>query len=67
MKNTGWILSAVIGVILLTSAFPMIVIPFMGVSIVIWALYLLIYRVIWPAITGKNPNKKNKMRESRVS
>jgi hypothetical protein len=67
MKNTGWILSAVIGVILLTSAFPMIVIPFMGVSIVIWALYLLIYRVIWPAITGKNPNKKNKMHESRVS
>ena len=52
--KTGWILSAIIGVILLTSAFPMIVIPFMGISVVIWAVYLLFARVLWPAITGKN-------------
>jgi hypothetical protein len=42
--------SIVIGIIIGTMLFPMILIPLMGIGVVIWALYLLIHDVIMPYI-----------------
>ena len=40
--------SIVIGIIIGTMLFPMILIPLMGIGVVIWAIYLLIHDVIMP-------------------
>ena len=42
--------SIVIGIIIGTMLFPMILIPLMGIGVVIWAIYLLIHDVIMPYI-----------------
>ncbi len=36
-----------IGLIIATMIFPMIMIPFMGIGIVIWGLYILLHDIIW--------------------
>ena len=40
--------SIVIGIIIGTMLFPMILIPLMGIGVVLWAFYLLIHDVIMP-------------------
>ena len=40
--------SIVIGIIIGTMLFPMILIPLMGIGVVIWAVYLFIHDVIIP-------------------
>jgi len=44
--KTGIITSIVIGIVIGTMLFPMIIIPLMGISIVVWALCLLIHEII---------------------
>jgi hypothetical protein len=41
------IIGLVIGMIVATMIFPMIMIPFMGIGIVIWGLYVLLHDIIW--------------------
>ena len=40
--------SIVIGIIIGTMLFPMILIPLMGIGVIIWAIYLLVHDVIMP-------------------
>lgn len=40
--------SIVIGIIIGTMLFPMILIPLMGIGVVIWAIYLLVHDVFMP-------------------
>jgi hypothetical protein len=40
--------SIIIGIIIGTMLFPMILIPLMGIGVIIWAMYLLIHDVIMP-------------------
>jgi hypothetical protein len=46
--------SIVIGIIIGTMLFPMILIPLMGIGVVIWAIYLLIHDVIVPRFQHHN-------------
>ena len=46
--------SIVIGIIIGTMLFPMILIPLMGIGVIIWAIYLLIHDVIMPRIQHRN-------------
>ncbi len=41
------ILGLLIGMIIATMIFPMIMIPFMGIGIVIWGLYILVHDIVW--------------------
>ena len=46
--------SIVIGIIIGTMLFPMILIPLMGIGVVVWAIYLLIHDVIMPYLHQHN-------------
>jgi hypothetical protein len=46
--------SIVIGIIIGTMLFPMILIPLMGIGVVIWAIYLLVHDVIVPRFQHHN-------------
>lgn len=48
--RTSIALSILIGIVVGAMAFPMIMIPLMGIGLVIAAYYLLIHDVIWPSL-----------------
>ncbi len=42
--------SIIIGLLIGAMAFPMIIIPLMGVGIVVWSFYILFHDIIWQGL-----------------
>ena len=54
--KTSIAISIVIGILVGTMAFPMIMIPLMGIGVIVAVFYLLIHDVIMPYLQHDNHN-----------
>lgn len=42
--------SIIIGLLIGSIAFPMIIIPLMGIGAIIWGFYVLFHDIVWPSL-----------------
>lgn len=51
--------SIIIGLLIGTMAFPMIIIPLIGIGAVIWGFYVLFHDIIMPSLHQHHPDHRH--------